>query len=225
MAEGPRKVNWIAIWVSVGVVAALVVAAIVFVNLSNQPGAPDARPDSSGIDPETGAVVVGEGPDTLDLWFDFYCPHCQQFEAAYGGTVDEMLQAGELTLHLYPVALDGLNNASGTDFSKRSANAMYCVAETTPEAAYPFMQALFATNPSGPGQTDEELIALAEEAGAGDISECVADGTYIGFVEEQTSQLPTNPETGSAGTPTVILNGEFVTLTGDPDADLRAALQ
>lgn len=225
MAEGPRKVNWFAIWVSVGVVAALVVAAIVVVNLNNQAGAPGDRPDSSGIDSETGAVVVGEGSNTLDLWFDFYCPHCQQFEAAYGETVDEMLEAGELTLNLYPVALDGLNNASGTDFSKRSANAMYCVAETTPEAAYPFMQALFATNPAGPGQTDEELIALAEEAGAGDISECVSDGTYIGFVEEQTSQLPTNPETGSAGTPTVILNGEFVTLTGDPEADLRAALQ
>jgi protein-disulfide isomerase len=222
MAESPRKVNWFAIWVSVGVVVALVVVAVLVVTLNN--GASGTRPDSSGIDAETGAVVVGDGPDSLDLWFDFYCPHCQDFEAEYGDTVDEMVEAGEVTLNLFPVALTGLNTASGTDFSKRSANALYCVAEETPDAAYPFMQALFATNPTGPGQTDEELIALAEAAGAGDVSSCVTEGTYIPFVEDQTQKLPTNPETGGAGTPTVILNGEFVTLTGDPEADLRAAL-
>lgn len=225
MAEGPRKVNWFAIWVSIGVVVALVAVAIFVVTLNNQSGGGGTRPESSGIDPDTGAVVVGEGSNSLDLWFDFYCPHCQEFEDQYGETIDEMLDAGQITLNVFPVALPGLNNASGTDFSKRSANAMYCVAETTPEAAYPFMQAVFATHPSGPGLTDEELISMAQDAGAGDISSCVSDGEYISFVEEQTGKLPTNPETGSAGTPTVILNGEFVTLTGDPEADLVAPLQ
>jgi protein-disulfide isomerase len=225
MAQGARKVNWFAIWVTACVVVALALVTILVVVLNNAASAPGPRPDSAGIDPDTGAVVVGEGSNQLDIWFDFYCPHCQEFEAGYGSTVDDMLEQGDITLNLYPVALNGLNAASGTDFSKRSANAMYCVAESTPDAAYPFMQALFATKPSGPGQTDDELIALAEEAGADDAAACISDGEYISFVEEQTEALPTNPETGGAGTPTIILNGEYITLTGDPEADLVARLQ
>lgn len=220
MAQAARKTNWFAIWVTIAVAVALVLVAVLVVTLNNASSAPGPRPEGSGIDAETGAIVVGDGANELDLWFDFYCPHCQEFEAVYGSTVDDVLEQGEVTLNLHPVALSGLNAASGTDFSKRSASAMYCVAETTPDAAYPFMQALFATNPTGPGQTNEELIAMAEEAGAGDVAACINDGTFISFVEEQTGQLPANPDTGSAGTPTIILNGEFVTLTGDPQADL-----
>ena len=62
------------------------------------------------------------------------------------------------------------------------------------------------------------------DAGAGDIASCVADGTYISFVEAQTQQIPENPATGGAGTPTVVLNGEYIALTGDPQADLVARL-
>jgi len=224
MAQSARKVNWFAIWVTAGVVVALVLATVLVVALNNAGSAPGPRPDGSGIDPETGAVVVGDGPNELDLWFDFYCPHCQEFESEYGSTVSDLLEQGELTLSLHPVALNGLNAASGTDFSKRSANAMYCVAEAAPDAAYPFMQALFATNPSGPGQTDEELIAMAEEAGADGVDACITDGEYISFVEEQTAELPANPDTGKTGTPTIILDGEFIILTGDPEADLVGRL-
>lgn len=219
-----RKTNWFAIWISVGVVVALVLVSVLVIWMNSAASAPGPRPDGSGIDADTGAIVAGAGSNELDVWFDFYCPHCQDFEEGYGSTVDEMLEQGDVTLNLFPVALPGLNSASGTDFSKRSANAMYCIAETSPDAAYPFMQALFATNPSGAGQTDDELIEMATEAGAGDIGSCVADGTYISFVEEQTQLIPENPATGGAGTPTVVLNGDYITLTGDPEADLVARL-
>lgn len=220
MAQAQRRFNWFAAGISIAVVVVLVlvVALVVWMNNANSGGG--ARPDGSGIDSETGAIVVGEGSNSMDLWFDFYCPHCQDFEDEYGSTVDDLLEQGDITLNLFPVALSGLNAASGTDFSKRSANALYCVAEAEPSAAYPFMQALFATHPSGPGQTDEELIAMAADAGASGIDACVTDGEYISFVEDQTTKIPANPTTGSAGTPTVVINGDYVTLTGDPQADL-----
>lgn len=220
MAEAQRRFNWFAAGISAAVVVVLVLVVVLVVWMNNANSGGGTRPDGSGIDSETGAVVVGEGSNSVDLWFDFYCPHCQEFEEAYGPTVDDLLEQGDVTLNLFPVALTGLNAASGTDFSKRSANALYCVAEAEPSAAYPFMQALFATNPTGPGQTDEELIAMAADAGASGIDSCVNDGTYIPFVEDQTKKLPANPDTGSAGTPTVIVNGDYITLTGDPQADL-----
>lgn len=225
MATAARKTNWFAIWISVAVVVALVGVGVLVVWMNNQATAPGPRPEGSGINAETGAIVAGSGSNELDVWFDFYCPHCQDFERTYGSTIDDLLENGDITFNMLPVALPGLNTASGTDFSERSANAMYCVAEAQPDAAYPFMQAVFATNPTGPGLTDEELIAMAADAGATGIDTCVADREYVSFVTEQTGKIPPNPATGGAGTPTVVLNGEYVTLTNDPQADLVDALQ
>lgn len=225
MATTANKTNWFAIWVSVAVVVvlALVIGLVVWMN--NSAGAPAARPDSAGINQATGAIAVGEGANEVDVFFDFYCPHCQDFEAAYGPTIEEELEAGSITLNLHPVALSGLNAASGTDFSKRSANALYCVADDEPTAAFPFYTALFATNPTGAGQTDDELIAMAEEAGAAGAADCITDRPWDDLVAEQTSNIPANPDTGSAGTPTLVINGDFVALTGDPAADITARLQ
>lgn len=223
MATASVKTNWFAIWVSVAVVVvlALVIGLVVWMN--SAASAPAARPASSGIEQETGAIVVGGGADEIDVYFDFYCGHCQSFEDVYGETIADLVTSESATLNLYPVALSGLNAASGTDFSQRASNAMYCVAEAEPEAAFPFFTELFALKPSGPGQTDEELVQLATDAGAPGAADCIADRTWDDLVAEQTSSIPESPS-GGAGTPTLLVNGEYVTVTGDPQADILARL-
>lgn len=218
------KTNWFAIWITtaVVVVVALVVALVVWMN--SAASAPAARPDSAGIDQDTGAIVVGEGETEVDLFFDFYCPHCQEFEDALGPDISEQLEAGSTTLNMHPVALSGLNTASGTDFSKRSANALYCVADDEPTAAYPFMTSVFAEHPTGAGLTDEQLISFAEEAGSTGAASCIADRTWDDLVAEQTQNIPENPETGGAGTPTLVIDGEYVPITLDPEADLLSRI-
>lgn len=218
------KTNWFAIWISVAVVAALAVLIGVVVVMNNAATAPAARPDSAGIDDSTGAVVVGTGENQVDLWVDFYCPHCQDFEDVYGPTLEEQLENESVTLNIHPVALNPLNAASGTDFSKRSANALYCVAADEPTAAFPFYTAVFADKPSGPGLTDDQLIAHAEAAGSTGAAACIADREWDDLVAEQTQSIPADPETGGSGTPTVIVNDERVTLTGDPELDILARL-
>jgi protein-disulfide isomerase len=217
-------VNWFAIGISIAVVVVLIGIGVAVWWGNSMANSAGEAPDSPAVNAETGAISVGEGSNQLDLYFDFYCPHCQEFEAAYGPTVEQILNDGEVTLGLHPVALTGLNAASGTDFSRRSANALYCVAVAEPEAAYPFMQDVFATNPTGPGLTDEELISLAESAGASDVSQCITDRTYDRYVAARSGDIPANPTTGSAGTPTIVLNDEWIGLTGDPEADLVARL-
>lgn len=218
------RTNWFAIWTSVAVVAVVAVLVVVVMMMNNAATAPAPRPDSSGINQETGAVEVGTGANDVDLFFDFYCPHCQDFEDQYGDTLADALEDGSITLNLHPVALSGLNAASGTDFSKRSANAMYCVADAEPTAAFAFYTSLFAEHPSGAGLTDEQLVSLAAAAGADGVADCVADRTWDDLVAEQTKNIPANPDTGGAGTPTLVINGEYVSLTGDPEADITARL-
>lgn len=224
MAAQARKTNWFAIWISIGVVIALVAVGVLVVWLNQQQGADSAAPDGSIVEEQTGAIMIGDGPDEVEIWFDFYCPHCQDFEEVYGPRVQELVDDDAITLRLMPVALSGLNAASGTEFSERSGSALYCVADAAPDSVLPFFTELFALKPSGAGLTDEELTALAEDVGAADAADCIADGTYRQFTVDQAQELPTDPQSGGAGTPTLVVNGEYVQITGDVDADIVSRL-
>ena len=219
MAAPAKKNSYLAIWISVAVVAALVLVGALVVWMNNTAAAPGAAPEGPGIDSSTGAIAVGSGPDEVDVWFDFYCPHCQDFEDVYGPTLDELVTSGDITLNLHPVALSGLNAASGTDFSERSASALYCVATQDTDAAFAFTQTLLTADVTGAGWTDDELIALAADSGVTGIDECITQRTYVYFVDAQTREIPASPQ-GGQGTPTLVINGEYISLTGDVNADI-----
>ncbi|QPE04929.1 thioredoxin domain-containing protein [Microbacterium schleiferi] len=163
--------------------------------------------------------MVGDGANEVDVWFDFYCPHCQDFEDVYGPTLEELVSSGDITLNMHPVALSGLNAASGTDFSERSASALYCVATQDADAAFAFTQTLLTADVTGAGWTDDELISLAADSGVTGIDDCITKRTYVDYVDAQTREIPASPS-GGQGTPTLVINGEYISLTGDVNADI-----
>ena len=59
-----RKVNPFAIWISIGVVVALILVTVLVVWMNNTATAPGPRPESSGVNSETGAIQVGSGIKT-----------------------------------------------------------------------------------------------------------------------------------------------------------------
>lgn len=213
MAEGPRKVNWFAIWVSVGVVVALVVVAVLVVTLSNQssgPG-PDQTPSAANIDSETGAILVGDGENRLDTYIDFMCPVCNQFEQVYGAEIQGLVDGGTITHGIHPIAILD-NRSQGTEYSTRAANAMYCVAVADAEAPVPFMNAMFAQQPAEgtAGLTDDQILQIAGSVGVTGIDACVNEGQYAEFVSAMTDQTPTQPGAQGIGTPTIAVNGEVI---------------
>lgn len=219
------KTNWFAIWVSVAVVAvvALVIALVVWMNnAATDPGTP---PTGSGIDQSTGAVVVGTGDQTLDTYIDFMCPNCNQFEQYYGKAIVDLANDGTITLNIHPIAI--LNRLSqGTDYSTRAANAMYCVAEANPDAAVPFMQAMFEKQPAenSSGLTDAEILDIAKGVGVTGIDTCVTDGTYNKFVTAMTEKTPIVPGAAGIQTPTIAVNGEVVQVNTLPAPDKLGTL-
>ena len=220
MATAGKQTNWFAIWVSVAVVAVVVIAGVAVVWINNSASAPGPAPEAAIVNTDTGAISVGDGPDVVATYIDFMCPICNQFEGIYAETLNSLVADGSITLEYHPVAI--LDRASqGTEYSTRSANALYCVAVTSPDAVTPFISAMYANQPDEgtPGLTDEEIISIASGAGAGDVSSCITDRTYGGFVTEQTKTIPRDAE-GNAGTPTVTFNGERIDLTGDPQVDI-----
>jgi protein-disulfide isomerase len=225
-----RKVNWFAIGISIAVVVVLVgVGVAVWWGNAVSSSAGEA-PDSPAVNASTGAIAVGDGPDTVDTYIDFMCPVCNEFEQAYGPTLEELVDDGSITLNIHPISiLDRLSN--GTDYSSRSAGAAYCVAEDDPANVLPFVQAMFANQPAenSSGLTDDEIVGIAQQAGAsGDVAECIADGTYTRFATAMTRETPVQEGAQGIATPTVAVNGEVLVnsrdLTGDPEADIVARL-
>ncbi|QRY41944.1 thioredoxin domain-containing protein [Microbacterium hominis] len=209
-AAAGRK-NWFAIWVSVAVVVivALVVALVVWMNrAATDPG---TAPSGSGINQETGAVVVGSGSQTLDTYIDFMCPICNQFEQTYGDEILDLANNGTITLNIHPISI--LDRYSqGTKYSTRAANAMYCVAEADPDKAVTFMQALFKAQPeeNSTGLTDQQILDVASSVGVTGIDSCVSDGTYTNFVAAMTEKTPVQPGSSGIGTPTLAVNGTVI---------------
>jgi protein-disulfide isomerase len=165
------------------------------------------------------AGTENEGAPTLDVYVDFMCPVCGSFEQINGASIDEMREAGDVTLVVHPVSI--LDRTSqGTEYSTRAASAAAWVADRAPEQFAAFHDAMFASQPTEntPGLSDEQIAQIAEQAGVpADVASGIAGGdaleTYEEWVKASTEAAGSdpdvvNPETGQMGTPTVLIDGE-----------------
>lgn len=216
-----KQRNWFAIWVTTAVVAVIaVIAAIVVIGNNNATSAGDP-PKSSIVNGDTGAITFGTGEHKLDTYVDFMCPACGKFEDSYGPDVRKKVDEGKLTLNLHPIAI--LDRASGgTQFSTRAASAMYCVAENDPSAAMDYLQMLYLNQPKegSSGLTNDDLVRFAQQSNAKNSDSCIASAKYSKYVTALTKKTPVADGQKSISTPTIVLDGSFITLTGDVNGDL-----
>ncbi|GAA0931430.1 thioredoxin domain-containing protein [Pseudonocardia zijingensis] len=158
-------------------------------------------------------VTVGDpgAPATIDLYLDFQCPACAQYEQRTAATIDQLVASGQAEVVYHPVAY--LNRFSSTRYSSRSSAAAGCAADA---GVLPrFAQLLYAHQPpeGGSGLPDDQLVALGTQAGAGaDFGACVQDGRYADWSRSVTDAAS---QAGVNATPTVIVNGREVDHTAE----------
>lgn len=218
-AAAKSNTNWFAIGISIAVVVVLVALGGLVVFLNNQASAPGAAPQSAIINDETGAVSFGTGEDQVDTFVDFMCPACNAFEQQYGAQLQEAAANNDITLNVHPISiLDRFSQ--NTEYSTRAAAASYCVAETAPDSFLDYFNLLFEKQPAEntTGLTDDELADLADQVGAADAADCIAAGTYMDFIGDQTNAHEVQ------GTPTVDINGERLDLQAGGAAKLQQLL-
>jgi protein-disulfide isomerase len=174
-----------------------------------------SEPAAEGSVPE-GIEASAEGPLQVVAYVDINCVHCADFEARHSEQIRSWLDGGDITLEYRTVAY--LDRNSSTDYSSRGANAAACVADAAPAAYFDFTQRIF--NHFEEGELDDDgLVALAEEAGAGDILTCVEDGTFRPWVKYTTEAAQA---AAVGGTPTVYVNGDVV---ANAVSDFETAVQ
>ena len=174
-------------------------------------------------------IVVNPGAPstvpTLDLYEDFQCPVCGEFERIFGLQIAELVKSNQVKLVAHPLSFldDNLRN----DSSNRAANAAACAADADKFLQY--HAAVFQGQPAkeGDGYTDAQLKGFATQAGitGGALStwqKCYDDRTHNQWVESVQTQ---SEKDGVNGTPTVKLDGQDLDLAGLTQASLAAKIK
>ncbi|WP_072312815.1 DsbA family protein [Agrococcus sp. Marseille-P2731] len=217
----------------VAAVAIVAIVAIVIVNSIRPAGPGPENMASNGIVigqdfvAERTAATPAEGEPTpteprediiqIEIYQDYMCPICGDFDEANAATLEQLLSTGAATVEIHPISI--LDRASlGTKFSTRSGAAAACVAEFAPDSFWDFNAAMFDNQPAeaSSGLSNDEIIAVTEAAGIDTttgIAECINDGRFMSWVTEATTRAGTQPLPGTDGvvadrTPTVLVNGQ-----------------
>ncbi len=218
-----------------GVIAAVVILVLLAVvvgvqrepdsKTADEPKLPGAIPlAAAGLEypvaTQGEAVVTGnpQAPVTIDVYEDFLCPVCGQFEKAYHQRFAQAAADGKAKVVYHPVAiLDDLSNPAG--YSTLAAGATLCAAEA---GIFPrFHDSLFGAQPQegGRGWSSEQLQQLGRALGAGDgFARCVqTDATprITATTENARRYISGLRSDRRFGTPSVVVNGAVVDLGND----------
>ena len=195
------------LWTSIIALAVLLIAGLIGWGVWASQRSSDEWTAPAGTNADGSGVVVGSGPVTIDIYEDFICPACGQFEQRIGPTLDQLVTENKVNIVYHPVAY--LDRFSTTDYSTRSSAASGCAAENGKFREY--AKALFQQQPpeGGAGLSDDQLITIAGKVGLdeGTFGSCLRDNTYRPWTQHVTDAAS---RAGITGTPTVLVAGKPV---------------
>lgn len=146
------------------------------------------------------------GKDTakknIDLYLDFRCPHCAEFEEKTSQALDELVADGTVTLTYWPMTF------VNPEASPRLANAFAAAAANGKALSY--AGELYADFTKA--WTNDQLIELGKKLGIDDakFEDAIKNNSYQGWLE---SIGKASAERQVNGTPTVFVNDKM--LPGD----------
>ena len=166
--------------------------------------------DAQAVRITSDSLIKKDGSDqpkaVLSMYEDFQCPHCRDFEKAFGPTISKLIDSGAVAADYYMVSI--LNSKANDNYSTRAASAAYCVADESKEAFTRFHSALFAMQPeegAGGAPDNAKLIETARQAGAGgSVPGCINSGKNNKMVDGLAAAAKIT------ATPTIKLNGEDI---------------
>lgn len=223
------KRKWILGIGIVVVVAAVVIGGVIW-TISDKNKTEGQTIDTAGgtslaadvVQKRDGVVVTVGKPGataSIDVYADFLCPICGQFEKTYKTQIEQAVNDGKLEVRYHMVPL--LNEHSDPPgYSLDSANASLAAADAGKFVQ--FHDALFANQPEEGkrGYDKAQLVKLGGDVGITDpkFAQTVNAGTYEQQINGAFQQIEKDPKlvqdfgngTSGFGTPTVTSNGAIV---------------
>jgi protein-disulfide isomerase len=147
-----------------------------------------------------GVTVGKEGARAhIDLYLDYRCPHCKDFEDETGPTINELVDNGTATVTYEPLAF------VNPEASPRLANAFACAAAAGKPRSYG--DHLFAGFEKS--WTTAQLLELGKKLGIDDptFEQCVNNNAQAKWLDSIAKAADAR---GVTGTPTVFVNDKML---------------
>jgi protein-disulfide isomerase len=207
------------------VVIALIIGGVVFASNQNKDSAsstttlPPVDPNAAlpktvlpSSSPQAFGFPIGTAADTtsvVQVWEDFQCPICGEFEKAQGAQLQQLAKDGKIYLVYRPASFLDTNLPQSNLSSARATAAWGCAIDGGVGEAY--HNTVFANQPAkeGDGYTDAQLLDFGKQAGLtgaayDTFAGCVGAKTYLGWTANSAGAFT---ESGIPGTPNVQLDG------------------
>ncbi|HYU84164.1 MAG TPA: thioredoxin domain-containing protein [Kribbellaceae bacterium] len=212
-----------------GLITGIVVVAVLIAALATGVAVQYARAHgnvSAGGGGSEPAVITGPGTNgqgvtvgksgaanKIELFLDFRCPHCKEFEDAAGPEIDKLVDDGTATLTYYPLAF------VDPEVSPRAAEGFAAAAAAGKARGY--ADALYEN--FGKAWTDDQLIDLGKQLGITDakFADGIRNSSYASWLE---SIGTTAQQRGVTGTPTVFVNGRLLSADQLTPDGIKAAV-
>ena len=185
---------------AIGMVLFVVAVGVIFSVLSNKTNSHVAIPSSVSATDGYGIVFNKDAKTRIDIWEDFQCPHCREFEDIAGNYLNGLIRAGKIKAVFHPMTFIGPE-------SILAASAAACTADNG--KFLDMHTALYNNQPGSENSgtwTNATLKLLAITAG--DTSKrtqsCIDAGKYTKWtnnVEADAAKKNVN------STPTMFING------------------
>jgi protein-disulfide isomerase len=200
-----------AMWISLIAVVLLVLAGLIGWSVLRGQQSKTVNTPAHATAGGAGLVAAGSGPATVEVYLDYICPHCKEFETTVGPTLNQLVDQKKITLVQHPLGF--LDEASSTRFSTRAAAAAGCASDGGKLSEY--TTAMYAQQPAegSAGLSDDQIVAIGRSVGLGDdFATCVHDGRYLTWVAKVNDAAA---QRGVNATPTVYVNGTATPATAD----------
>ena len=213
-----RREKRTTILIQLGVVVAvlLVVGAIVaYVVIGNSNKQLTAGPAATGsislLGTEGIPLLVGDNgvtvgadkaPVTIDLYEDYSCPHCAEYEAAVGPTLLQLAAKGDAIVNFHPIRIV-------SDYGVNAGSAATCVAAKDAQNWPDFHTALYANHSKESDTwTASDFVNFAKVKGITDKDtlSCIKQGVYADWILSNTDA---SRKAKVTGTPTLFINGKM----------------
>jgi len=224
------------------VLIGLVIGAVVYANSQTSttaaitlPAPDPAAALPKSVLPSTDAVAYGvpygtlsASVSTVQVWEDFQCPFCGQFEATQAAGLQKLAADGKVFLVYRPTIFLDSGLPQSNQSSARATRAWGCAIDGGVGEKY--HNTIFANQPAteGDGWSDQQLLDFGKSVGiTGDayvkFAACYNNKTYNQWV---TNSYLTFTNNGVTGTPTGYLNGKEIPIEtlSDP-TKLKAAVE
>lgn len=157
---------------------------------------------------------VNKGAPVLDVYFDYSCHFCADFETLHSGEIETLLKDGRITLAIHPCQI------LEQRWTDQVMNAMGVILDEQPDAALDFHNAILAffteiyQAQDASMMSKDNVVAKAQEVGVtaavtDKIADAIDNNTYGQWIELGTK---TFRDLGFSGTPTVLYDGQTLDL-------------